>query len=122
MDDDLLLEPSDLALYMGVDEINEDRAEFLIAQVMLLAGAIVSPVPQGASPVILSAATRAYATPPGAASSELVGPYQATRPSGGIYLTKSERAALRLLTGGGGAFSFDMLPAGYPESVFADDE
>ena len=118
MDDELLLDPTDLELYMGIDDINEERAELLIAQVMLLAGAIVSPVPESASPVILSASARAYSTPPGAASSELVGPYQATRPSGGIYLTKGERASLRLLSGGGGAFSFDTLPAGYPESVF----
>lgn len=122
MDDELTVEATDLALYMGIDDINAERAEYLIEQVMLLAGSIVSPVPESASPVILSASARAYSTPPGAASSELVGPYQATRPSGGIYLTKSERAALRLLTGGGGAFSFDMLPAGYPETAFADDE
>lgn len=115
---DLALTSADLELYMGIEAIDDGRAEFLIEQIMLLVGAIVTPVPGAASPVVLSAAARAYSTPPGAASSEMVGPYQATRPSGGIYLTKGERASLRLLTGGGGAFSFDLLPVGYPETSF----
>lgn len=116
----LPVEVEDLQVFMGLDEINEPRAQIILDQIVLLCEALVDPLPDAASPIILSAASRSYAASPGAATSELVGPYQVTRPSGGLYLTKSEKAALRLLAGGGGAFSIDLLPEGYPESAFTE--
>lgn len=116
--DPLVVTPDDLALYMGLDSINNDRAQLLIDQIILLCEAVVSPLPAAASPVVLDAAANAYATPPGSITSELVGPYQATRRPGGLFLTKGQRATLRLLSGGGSAFSINLLATGYPDSQF----
>lgn len=114
---DLVVAPSDLQTYLGVETVDTARAQQMLDMAVALCGAIVSPVPQEALAVVLTSAGRAYSNPQGI-TSEMVGPYQASRPSAGVYLTKSERAALRLLTGSGGAFNFDMLPAGYPDSRF----
>jgi hypothetical protein len=34
-------------------------------------------------------------------------------PVGGVYLTRADKADLRRIAGGGGAFSIDLLPADY---------
>lgn len=113
------LNAQDLSVYLGV-EVDEARANMLINHAMLLCESIVSPVPDAAEPVVLSAAARAYSNP-SFATQEMEGPYQVTRPSGGVYLSPAERAALRRFAGGGGAFSVRLIPEGYPESVFGDE-
>jgi hypothetical protein len=115
---DLSVETDDLATYLGAP-VDEDRASLLIELAMDLCAAIINPVPDTAKAIVLTAAGRAYSNPTGV-TSEFVGPYQTTRPAGGVYLTKQERSALRLLTGSGGAFNVDILPANYPDSRFPD--
>lgn len=99
---------TDLQTFLGVDTIDQTRATQLLGLAMDLAGSYVSPVPVEAKAVVLSVAGRAYSNPSGI-TQELVGPYQVSRPSAGVYLTKGERTTLRRLVGGGGAFSFDLL-------------
>lgn len=99
----------DLALYLGVEEINGDRADLLIRQAMLLCEAVVAPLPVGAEAVILSAAGRAYANPQGA-TYETIGPVSVQRPQAGLYLTKAEKSALKAMAGRGGAFTIDPTP------------
>jgi hypothetical protein len=120
----LTVTASDLETFLGLDAIDTDRADQLIGLAMDLVESIVSPAPDAAKAIVLTAAARAYANPEGL-TQELVGPYQASRPAAGIYLTKSERASLRRLAGVGGAFSFDLLgingaedATDYPESRF----
>lgn len=114
---DLVVTSADLGTYLG-ETVDEARATLLLELAMDLADAIVTPVPDAAKAVVLTAAGRAYSNPQGL-TAEMVGPYQASRPTAGVYLTKSERASLKRLIGRGGAFNVDMLPAGYPDSRFA---
>lgn len=101
----------DLALYLDLDEINGERADFLIAKAASLCETVVKPLPDGADTVVLAAAGRAYLNP-GQVTYETVGPMSVQRPSGsgGIYLTKADRTALKSAAGRGGAFSVDPTP------------
>jgi hypothetical protein len=99
----------DLALYLGLPEINGDRADLMIQQAMNLCLAVVSPLPGAASVVVLSAAGRAYANPQGA-TYETIGPMSVQRPQAGLYLTKAEKASLKAMAGRGGAFTVDPTP------------
>ena len=123
---DLSVTYTDLETFLGVtfDATDQARATQILGMAMDLAGSFVSPVPVEAKAVVLSAAARSYSNPEGL-TQELVGPYQASRPMAGIYLTKGERSTLRRLAGGGGAFSFDLLgingaedSTDYPETRF----
>jgi len=96
----------DLGSFLGVD-VDEDRATFVLDLVMGEAATIVTPVPDGAKAVILSASARIYSNPTGV-SQELIGPYQTSRAASNL-LTKSERSSLRRAAGGGGAFMVDPL-------------
>jgi hypothetical protein len=101
----------DLGLYLNLDEIRGDRADLLIAQAVSLAQAIVSPLPDGATAVVLSAAARAYDNPTNA-NYETIGPMSVQRQqAGGLYLTKAEKVALKAMAGRGGAFTVDPTPA-----------
>ncbi|MBB1253174.1 hypothetical protein H3146_07290 [Streptomyces sp. OF3] len=99
----------DLALYLGVGEIQGDRADLLLAQATALAEAVVMPLPDGATAVVLSAAARAYSNPAGA-TYETIGPMSVQRPQAGLYLTKAEKTALKSMAGRGGAFTVDPTP------------
>lgn len=102
----------DLALYLGLGEIVESRANLLIQQAVALAESVVRPLPDQATAVVLSVAGRAYVNPQ-QVSYETIGPMSVQRPqgSGGLYLTKSDKAALKSLAGRGGAFTVDPTPA-----------
>lgn len=102
-----LVTPGDLESYLGLP-VDEERATKLIALAFGLVKQMVSPVPEAAATVVLSAVARAYSNPTGV-TTEMVGPYQSTRPAAGIYLTKGERATLRRMSGRSGAFSVDLL-------------
>lgn len=108
------------ATYMGIpeDELDTERAQLLIDTATALVESIIAEPPPEAAAVVFSAVARAYSNPTGV-TNEVVGPYQAQRPTAGVYLTKAERATLRRLSGGGGAFSYDLLPTDYPDSVFS---
>lgn len=101
-----------LALYLGIEEIEGDRADLLIQQAVALAESVVKPLPDQATAVVLSVAGRAYVNPQ-SVSYETIGPMAVQRPtgSGGLYLTKADKAALKSLAGRGGAFTVDPTPA-----------
>ncbi|MFD9150587.1 hypothetical protein [Streptomyces diastaticus] len=100
-----------LALYLGLPEIDGARADLLIAQAVALCETVVRPLPDQATAVVLSAAGRAYVNPQ-QISYETIGPMSVQRPSGsgGLYLTKADKAALKSLAGRGGAFTVDPTP------------
>lgn len=102
----------DLALYLGMSEIDGNRADLLIKQAMNLCLAVVRPLPEEASAVVLSVAGRAYVNPQ-QVSYETIGPMSVQRPtgSGGLYLTKADKTTLKSLAGRGGAFTIDPTPA-----------
>lgn len=100
-----------LGLYLGLDEIQGPRADLLIAQAVALCQSVVSPLPDDATAVVLSVAARAYVNPQ-QVSYETIGPMSVQRPqgSGGLYLTKADKTALKSLAGRGGAFTVDPTP------------
>ncbi|MGW0312016.1 hypothetical protein [Streptomyces flavidovirens] len=100
-----------LALYLGLEEIQGDRADLLIAQAVALAESVVKPLPDQATAIVLSVASRAYVNPQ-QVSYETIGPMSVQRPSGsgGLYLTKADKAALKSLADRGGAFTIDPTP------------
>ncbi|MBD9721990.1 hypothetical protein PV755_09630 [Streptomyces caniscabiei] len=101
-----------LGLYLGLNEIDGNRADLLIASAIALSQTIVKPLPEGAEAVVLSVAGRAYVNPQ-QVSYETIGPMSVQRPSGsgGLYLTKSDKSALKSLAGRGGAFTVDPTSA-----------
>ncbi|MER7507079.1 hypothetical protein ABTX82_01820 [Streptomyces lavendulae] len=101
-----------LALYLGLPEIDGDRSDLLISQAVALCQSVVKPLPDEATAVVLSVAGRAYVNPQ-QVSYETIGPMSVQRPqgSGGLYLTKADKAALKSLAGRGGAFTVDPTPA-----------
>lgn len=118
MAEPLAVYADDLELYLGTTFTSDEteRAQLLIDLSMSLVATVVDPIPESAKAIVLTSAGRAYSNPQGV-TSEMMGPFQASRPSAGVYLTRSERAALRLASGKGGAFSIDTL-VGYPDSRF----
>lgn len=101
-----------LGLYLGLGEIDGARADLLLATAVSLCQTIVKPLPEGAEAVVLSVAGRAYVNPQ-QVSYETIGPMSVQRPqgSGGLYLTKADKSALKSLAGRGGAFTIDPTPA-----------
>jgi hypothetical protein len=107
-----------LGLYLGLSEIDGDRGDLLLATAVSLCQTVVTPLPEGADAVVLSVAGRAYVNPQ-QVSYETIGPMSVQRPSGsgGLYLTKSDKSALKSLAGRGGAFTVDPTPATADPSV-----
>ncbi|MGW7350948.1 hypothetical protein [Streptomyces sp. NPDC054784] len=113
-----------LALYLGLDEIQADRADLLIEQAVALCESVIRPLPDQATAVVLSVAGRAYVNPQ-QVSYETIGPMSVQRPqgSGGLYLTKADKAALKALAGRGGAFTIDPTPVtADPSPTWPQDE
>lgn len=102
----------ELGIYLDLSEVDGDRAGFLIAKAASLCETVVKPLPDGADTVVLSVAGRAYVNPQ-QVSYETIGPMSVQRPqgSGGLYLTKADKTALKALAGRGGAFTVDPTPA-----------
>lgn len=100
-----------LGLFLDLPEINGDRADLLLEQAVALCETVVKPLPDRATAVVLSVAGRAYVNPQ-QVSYETIGPMSVQRPSGsgGLYLTKSDKTALKSLAGRGGAFTIDPTP------------
>lgn len=100
-----------LGLYLGLDTVDGDRADLLIAQAVALCESVVKPLPDQATAIVLSVAGRAYVNPQ-QVSYETIGPMSVQRPSGsgGLYLTRADKAALKSLAGRGGAFTVDPTP------------
>jgi hypothetical protein len=109
---DLLVFPEDFGAYLSLPDIDENRAEQVLRLAQSLCESIVTPLPSGADAVILDVAARAW-TNPGNAQSMTTGPYSASYgpASGGLWLTRQNKATLRRLSGSGGAFSIDVAPS-----------
>lgn len=110
--------PSDLATYLGNPGIDTTRAKFVLDKARQLCETVVTPLPPGAESVILDVAERAFANPTTSQGlltyEEGLGPFSDNTPGTvghGLYLTQENRATLRRLSGGGGAFTIDTTPA-----------
>jgi hypothetical protein len=101
-----------LGLFLDLAEINGERADLLLEQAVALCETVVKPLPDQATAVVLSVAGRGYVNPQ-QVSYETIGPMSVQRPqgSGGLYLTKADKTALKSLAGRGGAFTVDPTPA-----------
>ncbi|MFF7308174.1 hypothetical protein [Streptomyces sp. NPDC008137] len=114
----------ELGLYLGLPEIDGARADLLIQDAVALCETVVKPLPEQATAVVLSAAGRAYVNPQ-QVSYETIGPMSVQRPSGsgGLYLTRADKAALKSAAGRGGAFTVDPTPAtADPSPTYPVDE
>lgn len=109
-----IVDPSDLATYLSDPKINQARASALIADAQILCESVVSPLPAGASVVVKRVAARAYVSVTSGRQTELAGMSMpmgsAPGGLGGVWLSRTDKADLRRLAGGGGAFSIDLLP------------
>jgi hypothetical protein len=106
-----LASPSDLATYLGLTTIDENRAMLFLQLAQDKCESVVSPLPIAAMGVVLTVAARGFANPEGV-TAETVGPYTVQRGTASLYLTKDDKATLRRLSGRSGAFSIDVLPKG----------
>ena len=114
--------PSDLATFLGRD-VDYDRANLMLSLASELCSTVVTPVPDTARSVILDVAARAYANI-SAATQMGLGSGQisfGSGPSGGLWLTRANIAALRRAAGKGGAFSVDPTPADAGQGLPAHD-
>jgi hypothetical protein len=103
--------PEDLGTYLGTT-VDEVRAQQLIDLAQQLCESIVTPLPDGADAVVLDVATRAFSNPSNA-QTQAAGPFSAAfgAVGGGLWLTRQNKATLRRLSGAGGAFTIDTMPA-----------
>lgn len=112
-----LITSDDLGTYLNDQTINGDRADLMIALAQTLCESIISPLPDSAVVVVMRVAARGYVTTTSArqAQTAVAGSPFGSVPGGmgGIYLTGTDESDLRRLAGSGGAFSIDLLPAGY---------
>lgn len=108
----------DLRVYLGLDTIDAARADLMLTLAHGLCEAIVSPVPAGAMGVELAVAGRAFTNVTSAHQVSLgsaaasFGAQNSSMGVGGLYLSRSDKATLRLLAGRGSAFSADVMPTG----------
>lgn len=102
--------PDDLGIFLNIADIDADRATLILEMAQGLCESIVSPLPVAAKVVVLTVASRSWSNPEGNMT-ETAGPFTVTR-APAMYLNKSDKATLRRLSGGSGAFSIDTLPTG----------
>lgn len=109
---DPIVDPTDLGIYLGITDIDQVRATLILQQAQALCESVVTPLPAGATAVMLDVAARAWANPLNA-QQQGAGPFTVGygAVSGGLWLTQQNKATLRRLAGGGGAFTFDTMPA-----------
>jgi hypothetical protein len=105
--------PSDLSTYLGLSQIDNDRATLILKLAQDKCEAILNPLPATAQGVVLDIAGRAFSNPQNV-QQENAGPFGVNYGpvAGGLWLTKANRAELRRLGGGSSAFSADTLPPG----------
>jgi len=106
--------PPDLGTYLGTT-VDETRAQYLIDRATDLCLSICDPLPAAADAVILDVVARAWSNPTNV-QQQTVGPLAASygAGAGGLWLTRQNKATLRRLNGGGGAFTIDTAPATAP--------
>lgn len=115
---DPIVTSDDLATYLNDASIQIDRADMMIFHAQALCESILSPLPANAAGIVIRVAGRGYVTTTSARGAQIAAggsPFGgAPGGFGGVYLTRSDKADLRRLSGSGGAaFSIDLLPAGY---------
>lgn len=115
----MTVDAADLGTYLGdPDNFDENRAEFLLLQARNLCSSVLTPLPDTADAVVLAVAGRAYVNVASARNVGLgSGQIGFASPTGGagvggLYLSRSDKAALRGLRtpGGSGAFTVDPTP------------
>lgn len=112
---DPLAYPHDLGVYLGLAEIDTDRAELFLELAQDRCSMYADPLPAAAKGVVLAVAGRVYtnvssARQAGIGSAQVsFGAPNATFGVGGLYLSRSEIRDLRRLAGRTGAFSIDLL-------------
>ena len=107
---DPVLFPADLGTYLGLPNLDVDRATQILGLAQALCESVVSPLPPGAEAVVLDVASQAWINP-ASAGSQAAGPFSVGPTPGGLRLTRANKATLRRLAGSGGAFTIDVLPA-----------
>lgn len=116
-----IAKPSELGTLLSEDiDPADDRALLLLALAQARCELWVTPLPEAAKGIVLTVAGRAWTNIAGANQVGLGSAYAtlstAGVTSGGLYLSKSEKADLRRLAGRSGAFSVDWLPQGRSET------
>lgn len=110
---DPIVDPSDLASYLGVATVDDSRATLLIQLAQDLCESVIpAPLPDGAAAVIFDLVAHVWGNPLNV-TQQSGGSYSVSYGSAptGLTLTKAHTATLRRLAGGGGAFSVDLTPA-----------
>jgi hypothetical protein len=103
---------ADVASLLSPAEVNMGRAETIARLAMLRVRMVVSPVPEGARPILVDMVYRAYTNPQGAVY-ETAGPFSRSFREAGVYLKPNERADLEALAAsaaGHGAAAFTIRP------------
>jgi hypothetical protein len=102
---------ADLGTYLGVSDIDTNRATYLIGLATQLCESVLTPLPAGADAVVLDVTARAYGNPQNVVQ-QTTGPFSANygTVAGGLWLTRANKATLRRLGGGGGAFTVETIP------------
>jgi len=113
----------ELGVFLGITDINQDRAGLLLQLAHDRCEMYASPVPAAAKGLELAVAGRAYtnvssARQAGIGSAQMsFGAPNATFGIGGLYVSKSEIRDLRRLSGRTGAFSIDLLTVSPPTAA-----
>lgn len=102
---------TELQTYVG-STVEPTRGTLILNLAQMLCMSIVDPLPGGAEAVVMDVAVRAYSNPANL-DSQNAGPYPVNygTVSGGLWLTAKNISTLRLLAGGGGAFTFSTMPS-----------
>ena len=113
-----LVYPDDLGTYLNDPNINTDRATEMIADAQTLCETILTPLPATAAVVVKRVAARGYVTTTTTRAAQIQGagsPFAGgvAPVTGGVFLTRLDKADLRRMAGGGGAFSIDLLGPDY---------
>ena len=118
--------PTDLGVFLGITDIDTERAQMLLDLAHDRLEMYVSPVPPSAMGLELAIAGRAYtnvssARQAGIGSAQVsFGAPNANFGIGGLYVSKSEIRDLRRLSGKTGAFSIDLLAVDADGDGFVD--
>jgi hypothetical protein len=105
--------PTDLGVYLKDPDIDVARATLMLQLAQDLCETILTPLPATALGRVLAVAARAFANVTSAQDVNLGSGHIGYGASavGGLYLSRADKSALRLLAGRGGAFSIDPTPA-----------
>lgn len=111
----------DLKTYLNDPALDTERAQKMIDRTLALCVTVVSPLTDAADVVVERVAARAYVTTTSSRAAQIAaaGGTMGTVPagSGGVWLSRQDRADLRRSAGGSNAYTIDTLPADYAASL-----